>query len=284
MKTKSNLIIGSNSFLGRILSEKLVVKGDLVLGVFNKNTTNLYHKIHHVPITKLEELKDTYDTVYIVSAFVPNSKSINIEDKLYEVNVKLVETICNKFKKAKIVYCSSVSVYKESNDVIKEKSKLEPSSKYGESKLKGEIRVKKHDKYSIVRIASMYGLNMKVETFLPLVIKNAIQKNEIVLYGDGERQQNYIHVSDVANYLIASANYHENGVFLATNSTSISNKKVSELIKSIMKNTRIIFKGLDNSKSYLYDNAFTNKTLNLTAEKKIQQEVKVLIEWMKKEL
>ncbi len=279
---KSHIIIGSNSFLGKVLSEKLALSGGEVLGVYHKNTDNLYEGIKHIPVDDLKDLNDHFDVVYIISAFIPNATTINVEDKLEAVNVNLVSDLCRQFKSAKIVFCSSVSVYKHSTKLITEGSVLEPQSKYAESKLKGEAIVKQHSKYAIVRISSIYGVHMKIETFIPLVIKNAIIKNAITLFGDGKRKQNYIHVNGVADYLYAAANHEENAVFLATSQDELSNLEVANIIKMYLPSIQIDFKGVDHSKSYLYDNSFTNEVLKMKTEKVFKTEVLNCIEWIKK--
>ena len=280
---KKHLIIGSNSFLGHSLSKKLRAQGDTVLGVYHHNTDNLFKAINHIAISQLKTIEDDFDAVYLISAFVTNTKSINVDVQLQAVNVDLVKAICKQFKNAKIVYCSTISVYKYSIAAITEESTIEPINPYGASKLLGENCVNQHSKYAIVRIASMYGVNMKANTFLPLVVKSAIEKNEIILFGDGSRLQNYIHIDDVADYLIAAANYKENDTFLATAEKSISNKQLAEHIKSILPKTKIAFNGSDNSKSYLYKNSKTNTKLGQEAKKEIQEGLNEIITWMKKE-
>ncbi|MEH1008489.1 NAD(P)-dependent oxidoreductase [Winogradskyella sp. ECml5-4] len=284
MKASKHIVIGSNSFLGNILSKKIADKNLETLGVFHKNTNNLYEGINHIPISKLKNLKTDIDVVYIVSAFVPKPTEKVIKQKLFEVNQQLVADICKQFKNSKIVYCSSVSVYKSSEKKVNEESILSPKTLYGESKRLGEDIVKKHKDYAIVRISSMYGVNMKPTTFLPLIIKSALKNNQIKLYGNGKRQQNYIHVNDVADYLIAASYYPKNDVFLAVNSMSISNIVVANTVKDFLENINIKFQGEDNSKSYFYDNTQTNSKLKLKPKKEFKIEVKNVIEWMKKEL
>ncbi|WCO02516.1 NAD-dependent epimerase/dehydratase family protein [Psychroserpens ponticola] len=279
-----HLIIGSNSFLGVALSKALHKSNETVLGVFHENKNNLFEEIDHIPITKLKNLNSDFNVVYIISAFVPDSKDKDIKQRLIDVNQELVARICHQFKNAKIVYCSSVSVYGATNGILKEKSDWSPESPYAESKRFGEKIVMKHDKYAIVRISSMYGINMKLSTFLPLVIKSAIKNNQIKLYGDGKREQNYIHVNDVANYLIAASRYSVNATFLAVSPISISNLEVAKTIKKVLKDINIIFEGEDNSKSYFYDNSVTNKKLEIRNRKEFKTEVKSIIEWMKKGL
>lgn len=158
----------------------------------------------------------------------------------------MVKTITNQFSNAKIVFCLSVSVYKEGEKTILENSELGPTTPYEKSKLKGEQIIVKHKKYSIVRISSIYGSNMKGNTFLPLIIQSALNNFKITLYGSGNRLQNYIHVDDVAQYLFAAGQTNKNDVFLATAKSSVSNKQVAEFIKRVISSTEIIYKGIDN--------------------------------------
>ena len=283
MLKQSHLIIGSNSFLGQSVSKKLQVNGNRVLGVYNKNKDNLFSEIEHIQIDKIKTLDNNFDFVYLISSFVPNKASKNIAENLDSVNVRLVEAISKQFSKAKFIFCSSVSVYKESKDAITENSVTEPNNDYGKSKLKGEAIIKRHYKYAIVRISSMYGVNMKLTTFLPLIVIQALNNKEIVIFGDGSRLQNYIHVDDVSNYLIKAGKYKTNTTFLAAAEQSVSNKVVAGLIKEILPETKISFKRLDESKSYLYDNAETKYKLKIKEEKKLKTELKNTIEWMKKE-
>ena len=108
---------------------------------------------------------------------------------------------------------------------------------------------------------------MNPKTFLPRVIKDALNKREIKIFGNGDRKQNYISVFDVVNYLITSSKSNiQNGIFLAVSSKSISNRKVAEGIKNILKDINIVFEGFDNSNSYIYNNEFSKKELNINSE------------------
>ena len=264
---KNNLVVGSNSFLGRALSEKLFHLNEEVMGVYNKNTVNLFTEIDHIHISELNKLKDTFNKVFIVSAYIPEATNNKDEKKLFDVNVLLVKKICDNFKSAKIIFCSSVSVYEKTNKVIKESSPLSPQDAYGISKIWGELMVKSHNKFSIVRISSIYGGNMNPKTFLPRVIKDALNKREIKIFGNGNRSQNYISVFDAVNYLISSSKSNiKNGIFLAVSSKSISNRKVAECIKNILKDIKLVFEGFDNSNSYIYNNEFSKTELNINSE------------------
>jgi len=277
----NQIVIGANSFLGKELCQQLIEKNQNVIGVYHKNKSNLLDHISNITIDNMFELSMQVDVVYIVSAYIPSKGDLNVESRLKNVNIELVKQICNKFKTSKIVYCSTVSVYKESNQVITEKSELLPSSLYGESKLQGEQIVSSQNNYAIVRISSMFGIGMKETTFLPAIIKHALQNKRINLLGDGSRMQNYVSVKNVANYLISSS-LKSNNIYLATDTKSYSNKDIVSLIQEIVQDVDLTFSGNDESKSFQYDNSFTRNELKIKDIVNFTESLKELIEWQAK--
>lgn len=283
MNKPSHLVIGSNSFLGRQLCKQLQQQSKKVTGVYHKNTQNLFKKVKHLGFEELYNLPNDYQYVYIISSYIPLNTDNNITERLDAVNVALVQHIVNYFTRAKIIFCSSVSVYGELDAVITEQSPLDPITAYAKSKQKGEAIVCNHSKYAIVRISSLFGKRMKPITFLPLIIKSSLKEHTITLFGSGKRRQNYIHVKRVAQILIKAAHCQTNEVFLAVHDTSFSNTEMAEMVSSSFQNLSIVYRGKDDSKSYIYDNSYTRKTLQLKQQNSIKTEIKALIQWMRKE-
>lgn len=278
-----HIVIGSNSFLGRALCDQLVARGFEVKGVYHQNTDHLLEGIQQLPIAHLETLPRDAAVVYIVSAYVPQLEDKGVEQRLQAVNVDLVMRICDHFKQAKVVYCSTVSVYTSEGKIISESTPVNPQNLYGKSKLAGEEVVKEHPKFAIVRITSMFGPNMKETTFLPRIIKQALKGKQIVLFGDGSRMQNYIYVDVVAQYLIAAAFKKENGIFLAASEESLSNKQLAQTIQKALPHTQLEYQGEDNSPSYLYDNRLTRERLKITnSAVNLKDQLKTLIAWIAK--
>jgi nucleoside-diphosphate-sugar epimerase len=283
MSKTSHLVIGSNSFLGRQLCKQLFKQNRNVTGVFHKNTQNLYSKVNHLAFEELFILEDNYAYIYVVSSYIPHKNDTNVAALLETVNIKLVQKICHHFTNAKIIFCSSVSVYGNTVEYIDEQSKLQPLTIYAKSKLIGENIVSKHSKYAIVRISSLFGKRMKSITFLPLIIQSAIKNNSITLFGSGERLQNYIHVKRAAHILIKAALHDSNAVFLAVHKKSYTNKEIAMFVGDSFQNLTIKFTGKDDSISYIYNNSYTEKVLQLKKQKSIKDEIKTLVTWMRKE-
>ena len=278
--TLTSVIIGANSFLGQEIISKELLLNNQVLGVYHKNKDKLSQKAAYYSLEEFLLLEKEIDIVYLVSAYVPDG-NVNQED-LFNVNVKLVKDISSLFPDAKIVLASSVSVYQTTENVITEKSTESPENTYGISKLWAEHILRGHNNYSIVRISSMYGLGMKINTFIPRVILSAINKSEIVLFGSGSRLQNYVHVSHVAEVMVKSAYVESNYVYLAVGNESITNKELAILVKKNSSKVTIEYKGIDNSPSFIYNDDLTKDLLKMNDEVSLENEIKNLWDWLKR--
>lgn len=252
-----------------------------IYGLVNRNTENIPDYVTIVSSEQLASLNDDFEYVFHIAAYIPD-KSNQDSKLLFETNVKLTETLLAKFEKARFIFASSVSIYGDGNRLINENSPSINVNEYGQSKLSAEQLVKKHTSFAILRISSMYGIGMKKNTFLPLIIENAINKGKIILLGNGARKQDYIHVSDVARMMFAAANCKDNFTGLAVSGKSCSNVEIAEMIKQHVTNTDISFNDEDFGQSYEYDNAQTIKILGNKENIYINQDLKELVEWIKK--
>lgn len=282
MHTNNNvLIVGVNSFLGASLV-KLLFDKSKVIGVYNTNSNNLNIDIENIQISEISNLTDDFDTVYFISSYIPAGNEIN-HFELFNVNIALLIKCLNIFKSARFILASSVSVYGNNTLYAREDSPSLNVSAYGLSKLWAEQIISKHHSFAIMRISSMYGVGMKKNTFLPLIIKNAIINDEIYLSGDGSRLQNYIHVDDVASSFLAASRVSVNGVLLSVNEYSVSNIDIAKIIKEYLPSVVINFKDVDVSQSSEYDANYTYSTLNWKNRIDLKLGIKQLIEWIKKE-
>ena len=275
------LVVGANSFLAKEIILRLQKENE-VTAVYHINKDNLVDTVKSIPLSNLSELKDEYKVVFIVSAYIPEKNKVLDHRLLNEVNVDLPRIISRKFKNAKIVYASSVSVYGNSPGILSENSPFLNVSDYGISKREGEKILMDHSHYSIIRISSMYGKGMNQSTFLPLIVHSAIENNVIKLFGKGERAQNYIHVSDVADFFIQASQKSTNNMYLAVGENSYTNLEIASFIKNELPEVKIEFNAEDNSQSFFYDASETYKSLSLKPEKNIQEGISELIKWQQK--
>jgi len=273
------LIVGINSFLGKSIYHFLK-DSNHITGIYNENIDE-FKNLELIQVKELSKLDGTsFDQIYIVSAFVPREESDINTEKLFKANVELPQLLSNQFPEARIIYCSSVSVYEGLTNTlnINEETRVSPVLPYALSKLWGEAVVARHRSYGILRISSIYGIGMKENTFVPRIVQDAISHREIKIIGDGTRLQNYIHVDTLARMAISAACKERNGIFLAVGNKSYSNLEIAKLVQKFT-NASLTFGGKDSSRSYTYENNYL-KDMDF---KTIEDGIKEYIEWKKKQ-
>lgn len=280
---KNIAIIGANSFLSQSLLKKLPDNYNIIQ-VYNNNDDRIDKSYNYLKISAFLKEKPEIDVIYFIASYINFSEKFFDIEKSFSINVLLLKKISDLYPKTKIIHTSSVSVYDVSNQPISEHSKLNPENSYGLSKLWAELIVNNHSGGGInVRISSLFGENMNCNTFLPLIMKDAILDNKIFLHGDGSRLQNYIYVEDVARVLYSALEYKEEVPLLAVNKRSYSNLEIANIIKSISPQLEIKYKGKDNSCSIKYDNNETMKYLGLTFVNNFNEQITNTFSWMTKQ-
>lgn len=244
MKT---LVVGANGFLGSKIALQGLNKGWEVLAIYHKNTNNIPRGCKKIKLNDINKVKDRVDRVFLsVGNFSQNQQQLN------EANCKVTSLFCRKYKKAKIVFVSSVAVYGSHKGVISKKSSFNNPNDYGLSKIRGENIVTNHPKYSIIRLTYLYGKGMINNSFLPTIINQALKRGLIILYRDGSRKQDYLHVGDAADLCIRAGEIGENDVYLGVTGHSLSNLEIAKAIQKLVPDCKVKFSGSDQAPSYVF--------------------------------
>lgn len=276
------LIIGSSGFLGSHLLELL---GEQNLQVDCCNRQSFKGDNLSFSGADLEKIEPIYDTVFLVAAHIPYGNLSDQSELLEKSNIRLVQRVVKHFSSSRIIFCSSVSVYGYHHiNTIDENYPLTATSAYGKSKLHGEDIVNKHRSYAILRFSSLYGQKMTAATFLPRIIHDALTKQEITLYGTGERLQNYLFAKDAAKMLLLAAKHPENLLCNAVFPRSYSNKYVAELVASIIGNVKISYRDQDSSSSYCYSLDKWRGLFDYLPETSLEQGISLLIDDIKQQI
>ena len=273
------LITGINGFLGRNLVDSF-------------SNHNLYGfdidegkigDVHVFASSHLADIDMAFDMIIMCHAAVASGVHTPGNDVLYDVNVKLTESILRKFPESSIVFISSASIYDSSLDIISEESKEKPTNNYSISKLWGEHLVISSNRGVALRLSSMFGKGMKENTLIPTYVMQALETDEINVWGDGMRLQNYIHVTDVAQYIIRiihNFNNCEGKVLLGVAPQEHTNTVLAEIIASRC-NVPIRSISEDHSLSLKYNNKLTTSLLKYNPTLDFENQLIEYIEWKK---
>jgi UDP-glucose 4-epimerase len=142
------------------------------------------------------------DVVVHLAARIPGKDNADV----HEINKKIDDNVFEYTAETGVplIFASSGSVYgsKYQQSEMNESLRCYPEIEYSKQKLASEeiISLKLRDHY-ILRITAPYGPSDRYQGVLGVFCKAVINNENIVLYGDGSRCQDFIHVSDAAHLI-----------------------------------------------------------------------------------
>ena len=226
------LVTGSEGFLGKILSKKLLLEGheiipyDISLGKDILDFKQLYEDMSNCDVCiHLAAIADLYIA------------EVNPELTL-KINVKATEKLIQFANEldVRILFSSTVCAYgNNGEDICTESSPLAPTEIYAKSKVEAEkMFYNDLEKHSILRLATFYGPNMRESLAVSVFINSILNGKEIRIHGNGLQTRCYTHVEDICSGIITVLNSKTNGIF---NISTEEETSVNELVNLISKIT-----------------------------------------------
>ncbi|MBA4250564.1 MAG: NAD(P)-dependent oxidoreductase [Chlorobiaceae bacterium] len=210
MKKQKILITGGSGFLGEYLNLEFSHQFEL-LSLFNSTIGNCSNfnsvKIDLRNHSEVKNIFSSFNPDIVIHTAAITSPIISTEHTTkdyYECNVKATETLaqlCEQFN-SKLIYTSTDLVYAGyRGNFLKEDSKLNPLSIYAETKLLGELAVKKYSpNYLILRTALLFGYGItRSKNYFRHMIDNLQKSQPINLFTDQFRTP--ISARDVATII-----------------------------------------------------------------------------------
>ena len=144
-------------------------------------------------------------------------------------------------------------------------------------------------KTKIIRIFNTYGPNMQLNDgrVVTNLIVQALNNEDLTIYGDGSQTRSFSYVSDTVAGIIAMMNSKYYEVFNIGNPYEMTVKELAEtILKLTNSSSKIIFKPLPNDDPQQRKPDITKAKEKLNWEPKIDLEtgLNTTIEWIKKEL
>ena len=259
------LITGGMGFIGLHLVDYLLKKGNkiIVLDNFSNSNKNLIKKIQNKnlriiegDIRKIDDIVNSMENQEVVihlAAKISVNESIENPNETFDVNVngtKNVLKACKQNNIKKLIVASSAAVYGEntSQSKLKEISKTNPISPYGESKLLMENEINKFQiKNSnlnciILRFFNIFGKGQSSE-YAGVITKfiEKISTNEsIEIFGDGLQERDFISVDDVIESILNAIKNGTGGTYnIGSGKTTTINDLAKVIISISKKNIKI---------------------------------------------
>ena len=214
------LIIGASGFIGSNLSSFLSsLKYEVYC--FVRKTSNLkklndaqkYYDQKNIPkiifgdIKKNEELtsqflKYKFDIVINSAAYGVHFSHQDEQEAKY-INTNFCEqliNICNRNSVKHLIHLGTGHEYGFHNEIINEKTSLNPVTLYGKTKAIGGKKIlnlaKNMDmKFTYLRPFAIYGQFQDEHMFMPLILRS-MQNNSLLQLSPGNQKRDYLHIDD----------------------------------------------------------------------------------------
>lgn len=248
-------ILGATGFIGKAVTSLFLNKGiDIEACSKNGGTINDF-SVDQIDISKerglSQWLKDKdIDAIIYLSSKIPKS-FMGADWDLFYYNLIMHKQVLDYWKTHRnhLIYASSCSVY-GSHSLIpwKEENAPFPDNYYSTSKLVGEIlfyqEYQKGLPLTILRINAPYGVDTRQRTVINVFLESALKDKNLILFGSGNRQQDFIYVLDVARAFWISYLKKKQGIYNIASGRTVTMKELANLIINLTKSSsKIIYSG-----------------------------------------
>ncbi len=251
---KRVIVTGADGFIGRYVLERLIEEGYYAYAISRHKQkyespaiTNLcldlanivenYVPLHGLaPATSLIHLAADIRVPGSAESFGNNTFCL-----LSAIKVAV------QMKVRHFVYLSSLPVIGEIlYTPIDERHPVCPKTPYHWSKYLGEIILEQFaesfETITVLRIPSPLGIGMRRHVFLPLMLERMTRGEEVEIYGEGGRIQNYLDVRDIAEGILQVMEKRPQGLYLLSG-VSISNWELAVLCQKITGTNSVLVRG-----------------------------------------
>jgi dTDP-glucose 4,6-dehydratase len=259
--TRNVLVLGSNSFSGSNLVNRLLQSNNKVIGVsrqpeigapykpyLNSDNFCFYQMDLNLDADRIVRVcaENNIDTIFNFSAQSMVGESWKYPEQWYETNiVALSVLIRNMIEKnlnlKKFIHFTTPEVYGATAEKIKENFDFAPTTPYAISRAAGDyhlLAMFKNFNFPVIftRAANVYGEHQSNYRILPRVFINGLTSQKLNLHGGGQSKRSFIHIDDVSTALIAIMNSGEIGLtyHISTNQI-VSIREIVEMCCEIMK-------------------------------------------------
>jgi UDP-glucuronate decarboxylase len=287
---KTILIIGGAGFIGSNLCERLLNESNkntiiCVDNFFTGSMKNIDHLLNHENFTFMNhdiiyplEVEGVIDEIYNLAC--PASPAKYQQDPIYTLKVNFLGVLnlleLAKNKKAKFLQSSTSEVYGEPEISPQHENyrgnvnTIGIRSCYDEGKRVAETLIMEyhnifHVDIRIVRIFNTYGPKMDKNDgrVVSNFINQALNNQDITLYGNGEQTRSFCYIDDQIDGLIKLMNSHYNYPTNIGNPHEITVKELAMIILNLIKtDSKIVYKDLPSDDP-------TNRKPDITKAKEI---------------
>ncbi len=258
------LVTGGSGFIGKHLINDLI-KNNYDIKILTRQKKLNINKIDIIngDITKIKDCLSAMNDVDVIFHNAAYATDFGNKKKIYNTNfygTKNILQACINKGIDRIIYTSTAGVYGFPNteNIIDEKSKINPFNIYHKSKYEGEKILKKNEdlKVSIIRPPLVLGSGGKGTD----IIIDRIKNGKMIYIGNGNQYISIVHPSDVAQCLRLA--FEKDKIGDTFNAVSF-NCKIKELFNEISMQLEVKPPDKYLSYNFVYIMAYLNEKINI---------------------
>lgn len=194
------------------------------------------------------KLPRTITNVIHLAAFIPWKPEQKNDGRVVPENLIPIEMLVEYSRGwpelRQVIYSSSVSVYCPTGEWLAESSTIGPTSLYGKAKQQGEDLFNSMPvPVATLRFSSLYARGQYEGTVLPIMVKRAQQRQDLLIFGDGTRTQDFLHCEDAAHAIQLALQHDASGVYNIGTGTPVTMTQLAETVNHVFANgeSKIIY-------------------------------------------
>lgn len=250
------IVTGASGFIGQYVVDCLLEMGIQVIAVSRRKKVSLKDKCIPIiaDIRKEQEVAEIFKQNKCCDGLIHLASDIDMvgSQKTIETNCLGTYYLAKYAVQHKLKFFINISsipvIGKPIHIPIDEKHPVHPRTLYHITKLAGEQIVdnvcSKYMNTLNFRISSPIGRKMNRKNYLSVLLDKCNSGEEIEVYGQGLRKQNYIDVRDIVQAIVCGISVQKSGLYLIAGNHSIANRELAMLCKKITgSNSKLIFGG-----------------------------------------
>ena len=241
------LVTGGAGFIGSHVADRLVARGDEVT-VLDDLSTGVPENVpsrarfERADITDAASLGSVggapADVVIHAAAQFSVQRSIKDPESSGRINVEGTRNVLELARggTTRFVFLSTGgAIYGETPLCATEETPLRPISPYGAQKQRAEELVRGSGApYAILRPANVYGPRQRSDLeggVVAVFLQRYRDHKEVLVYGDGSAERDYVHVSDVADAIVAAVDRTDSGIWNLGTGTPTTIKRLLDIMR-----------------------------------------------------
>ena len=251
---KNILITGAAGFIGRQLVENLSNLGHKVIEVDNLCVNPLILPSKNLIVMNVQDItadflidKHVDIVIHLAAKKNVHDSFYNLENSIenYEMTIKLFSA-CVNASVNRIFLASTCEIFGYQDKKLDEKSIFKPYSPYAVTKVANEylsnvyMMYSKNLKITSLNFFNTYGPSEGTDAVIPNFIKKAINKETIIIEGDGNQARDFTYIDDTISLLINVISSDKYFRYLNVGSGyDVSVNKIASIVKSHFPETKI---------------------------------------------